>query len=271
MDEKNRWGTTRRWPLAIASTVFLIVYSWRVITNARGDYAFIADILIAAAWGLFIVDYLVKLGSAVGRWHWFRSHLGDLLIVVLPVLSLVRLARGITEGFEHRLSRAGALRTQILSYGLTAAAILIYLAALLALDIERDAPGSTIVNFGDALWWACVTATTTGYGDIIPVTPIGRMIAVALMFGGVAIAGVITATLASWVFERGAPTHEDSPSASPAQLQDLSDRLDALLARIEHANRAGEARASGERPSASAPAPAPAEAVRRPSHGRNTR
>lgn len=36
-------------------------------------------------------------------------------------------------------------------------------------------------SFGDALWWAVVTATTTGYGDMFPVTPGGRVVAVALM------------------------------------------------------------------------------------------
>ena len=36
-------------------------------------------------------------------------------------------------------------------------------------------------SFGDALWWAVVTATTTGYGDMFPVTPGGRVVAVVLM------------------------------------------------------------------------------------------
>ncbi len=52
---------------------------------------------------------------------------------------------------------------------------------------EHDHPGANITRLGDALWWAVVTITTVGYGDYYPVTTVGRIIAVIVMFSGIGI------------------------------------------------------------------------------------
>ena len=65
--------------------------------------------------------------------------------------------------------------------------------ALAVYAVERDAPGSRMNTFGDAIWWACVTLFTVGYGDIFPVTTPGRVYAVLVMLGGIAIIGVASA------------------------------------------------------------------------------
>ena len=75
-------------------------------------------------------------------------------------------------------------------------------AALAMLDAERQNPGANIRTFGDALWWALTTMSTIGYGDRYPTTPAGRFVAAALMLGGVALLGVVTAALASWFVDR---------------------------------------------------------------------
>ena len=56
--------------------------------------------------------------------------------------------------------------------------------------------------FGDSLWWAFTTMATVGYGDRYPTTSEGRLVAAALMVGGVALLGVVTAALASWFVDR---------------------------------------------------------------------
>ncbi len=57
--------------------------------------------------------------------------------------------------------------------------------------------GGGAVTFGDALWYAVVTMTSTGYGDVIPATLAGRLVGVMLMFGGLTVLSVVTATVAS--------------------------------------------------------------------------
>jgi voltage-gated potassium channel len=52
---------------------------------------------------------------------------------------------------------------------------------------EHEHQGANITKVGDALWWAVVTITTVGYGDYYPVTTVGRMIAVFIMFSGIGI------------------------------------------------------------------------------------
>ena len=52
------------------------------------------------------------------------------------------------------------------------------------------------------MWWAITTMTTVGYGDTYPTTLTGRVIAVFMMIGGIAILGTVTAAVASWLVER---------------------------------------------------------------------
>jgi voltage-gated potassium channel len=64
-----------------------------------------------------------------------------------------------------------------------------------------EPPDANISDFGEAIWWAVTTMTTVGYGDHYPVTAAGRLVALGLMVGGIALLGTVTATLASWIVE----------------------------------------------------------------------
>lgn len=113
-------------------------------------------------------------------------------------------------------------------------AILLVVSGGLALtDAERGQPGSTIDSVGDGLWWAVVTVTTVGYGDTYPVTTVGRIIAVGLMIGGIAVLGLVTATLASWLVERVTESNDAERAASRSQVAELGAELRELRALVE--------------------------------------
>ena len=57
---------------------------------------------------------------------------------------------------------------------------------------------ANVHNYFDSVWWAIVTMTTIGYGNIYPVTVAGRLIAIVLMFTGIGTLGLFTGAIASY-------------------------------------------------------------------------
>jgi voltage-gated potassium channel len=72
-----------------------------------------------------------------------------------------------------------------------------YLASVAEHYLERDAQPAIFGSIPSALWWAVVTMTTTGYGDVVPITPLGRMIAAVVMISGLGVFGLWTGILAT--------------------------------------------------------------------------
>jgi voltage-gated potassium channel len=195
------WRKYSEWPLAAAAVVFLVAYSIQVIENVPDRSSTVFDIIIWGTWALFVIDYIANLILAERRLHWFTHNLHAAAILALPMLRPLRLMRLLSVmQFSHRLA-GRRLRGRILTYAFASATLLVYAAALAALDAEQNVRGSTITNIGDALWWAASTITGTGYGDVVPVTFVGKLVGVGLMVGGLAIVGVIAASFASWMIE----------------------------------------------------------------------
>jgi voltage-gated potassium channel len=83
-------------------------------------------------------------------------------------------------------------------------------------------------GFGDSVWWAFVTTTTTGYGDLFPVTVAGRVIGVLTMFAGIIGIGVIVGRIAAVVIR----THDDFTHEEQVDLLEESDEQLRLLREI---------------------------------------
>lgn len=66
---------------------------------------------------------------------------------------------------------------------------------------EHNQPGSTILTPGDGYWWAIVSQTTTGYGDRIVTSLGGKLVAAGVMFSGITLLSLVTATIASFFVE----------------------------------------------------------------------
>mgnify|MGYP001050951979 CR=1 FL=1 len=224
----DRWQKLTYWPLIVASFAFIVAYSWQVIAELRGVPRIVTATVILVTWIIFVADYLVQLSLAPKKGSWFRKHLFALAVVIIPAFKPLRLLRVLTLLHPFGRSAGDALRARLMIYGFASALMVVYIAALSVLEAERASPDANITNFGDAVWWAFVTITTVGYGDFTPVTVAGRVVAVLLMLSGVAVLGITTATLASWVAERATAGHAEFQPATRAEVRELSAQLAAL-------------------------------------------
>jgi voltage-gated potassium channel len=75
--------------------------------------------------------------------------------------------------------------------------IILFLASAAMYVIERDAQPGPFGTLPAALWWAVVTLTTTGYGDAVPLTPLGHLLGAFVMICGIATFGLSTGILAT--------------------------------------------------------------------------
>ena len=226
------WRRYSEWPLVIAAVLFVIAYSIQVIGNISERDAGFIEITVWTTWALFLVDYLANLVLAPQRGKWFVRNLHELVILALPALRPLRLLRLVTLLKVLHGAAGNALRGRIVTYVLGSALLLTYAGALAVLDAEEKANGANITNFGHALWWALTTITTVGYGDHYPVTVLGRVVAAGLMVGGIAVLGVVTASVASWLIEQvTTETVAEVEAADAPMLAELA-RLSAQVERL---------------------------------------
>lgn len=217
----ERFERSTEWPLAAVAIAFLCLYSVQVLAQPRGFAAHAVDVGLWALYLVFVVDYLARLYLAAPRWKWFFRHLLDLALVALPFLRPLRLLSlaVVIESLQRAVGHT--VRGRIIAFTVCGSVAIVYAASLAMLQAERNAPAATIKNLGDALWWSITTVTTVGYGDLIPVTQTGRMVAVALMIGGITLLGVVTATLASWIIERVGEEDAAGQAATAVQIEEL--------------------------------------------------
>ena len=203
LTRQERWEQRTSVPLLVLAFVFLI--AWSIATLATNLPPGVWDVLIsivAFTWLLFVVDYVVQVALAKHRFRFILHHIPDLVAVVLPFLRpAVQLTHVRATPLLHWRTGTSE-RIRIVALAAAFALLYVYSISLAVFSAERDAVGTKMHSYGDALWWAFVTIFTVGYGDVYPVTPTGRVLAVLLMFGGLIIIGVATATVVSYLNER---------------------------------------------------------------------
>ena len=206
------------WICILASVTAVLLES---VTSIRLAYG---PILRTVEWGftvLFTIEYALRL-AAVGRpWRYATSFFGivDLLAILPTYLSLVvtgtqsllviRTLRLLRIFRVFKLARfVGAERLLRSAVRASARKIIVFLGAVLTLVliigammylIEGEENGFT--NIPQSIYWAIVTMTTVGYGDIAPQTVVGKLFASMVMIIGYGIiavpTGIVTVELAA--------------------------------------------------------------------------
>ncbi len=87
-------------------------------------------------------------------------------------------------------------------FALILAVVTLIILGAIGFAVTEPGEGDWLVRFSRGAWWALVTLTTVGYGDVVPVTTWGRLVAAGVIMGGVLSLSLITATVASVFIER---------------------------------------------------------------------
>lgn len=222
--------------LAVAMIPLLILPAVIDLTASAETTLVAIDYLI---WGVFTIDYVVRIVLAPARWRFIRTHPFDLLIVVLPLLRPLRIVRSarvlpllralrLASLLARSIQTArGILRRRGLNYVILIVLGVSLISAAVVREAERGVEGSNIGSFADALWWVATTVTTVGYGDRFPVSAAGRGVAVALMVMGISLLGVLTASIAAYFVES---ERSDRTDEVLTELKAINARLNVLEA-----------------------------------------
>ncbi|MFF5026504.1 potassium channel family protein [Streptomyces collinus] len=198
-----RWEQRTEIPLFVASLVFTAAYATRVLAEGLAPgWQDLCLFVMVVLWSVFIADYLVRWRLGGQRFLRFVStHVLHSVVVVLPLLRPLRIVP-LYEVVQRRQGEPRlSLYARVMSYTSISTLLLGFSGALAVFQQERGAPGTTILTFGDAVWWAAATLSTVGYGDVAPVTAGGRAIAIGMMACGLGLLGAVTGSFSSWLMQ----------------------------------------------------------------------
>lgn len=234
--------------LALISVILVLLGFAEMVDLDNPPYNII-DLLL---WGVFVVDYGWRFFLSKGKWRFIIENIFDLL-AILPLnaiftmfrlgrifrlarltklLKLTRLLRivGLTGKLEKKVSKL--LRTNGLLYILYLNFFIVLLGSSILSVVEEK-------SFSDSLWWALVTVTTVGYGDIVSVSLFGKWIAVLLMLVGIGTIGMLTSALTNF-FVKDNPDEQikldklqDELSSQRILLEKQSEKIEELHRMIQ--------------------------------------
>lgn len=234
--------------LTILSMFVVLVIFLPFVGRIENTIAYNLDGLFSL---IFLFDFLHLLYRAQDRKRYLkREGWLDLAgsIFLLPVLRLLRLARAwrvlrvarqmggraVLRQYRGHVAESAFWTTAL------AAILLLVTTALLIVPIESQSPDAQITNPVDALWWSLVTATTVGYGDMVPVTRGGRFLASTLMTIGVAFISILTSYFTSKIYlARGVEGAQEAKDVAVvnAKLEQIDRRLEKIETLLENQSK----------------------------------
>lgn len=199
----EKYKSKSTWPLSIFSLIYLYAFcALNLHLELAEKNKEVFNIISNVIWVIFILDYLTMLYLAENRKLFFKSHIFQLVVVLIPFLRVLRI------GFLMLLilEAIGKLRNRILIslpiFSFVTTVLFVIVGASAVYDAEYKIENANIKSRQDAFWWAAVTIFTVGYGDKYPITGEGRLFGVLLMLCGITIVGTVTATFAGWIISQ---------------------------------------------------------------------
>lgn len=212
----------------IISVVCVVLES---ISSFAYYFSTIFSVIDTIAVGIFSTEYLIRLYSCVENpkyQHWFKGRLGtakqgsniiDLLSILpffletllghlfdlrfLRVFRLMRLLKLMRYSDATKALISSAKKEwPVMKASLFIMLLLVLLSACLGYVFEHEAQPDKFENIPQSVYWAVITLASVGYGDIVPVTPMGRFITIILALVGIGIFAIPAAVLSSSLGEQ---------------------------------------------------------------------
>ena len=198
--------------LIVAILVSVLIVFLDSVPVLHDEWGGLLHVLEWVFTGFFVIEYVLRLWSIGNPWLYARSFFGivdlvsilptflalfipgahTLLVVrvlrVLRVFRVLRLSRYVGES-EVLLQALRQSRRKVTVFVITVLALVVIFGSIMYV-VEGEDGGFTSIP--KSMYWAIVTLTTVGYGDVSPVTPLGQLIASALMVLGYGIIAVPT-------------------------------------------------------------------------------
>ncbi|MDI2588888.1 ion transporter [Psychrobacillus sp. NEAU-3TGS] len=183
----------------------------------------------------FFIEYIIRLTIASDKGKFVKENIFD-LIAIIPLDAFFKVARLMRLVRLFRIMKVsktlqGIFKSGGLNYVFAFTLIVLTWGATSNFILEKG-HNQNINSFLDSIWWAVVTVSTVGYGDISPVTMGGRIIAGILMLVGIGLIGSITGSMAMY-FSNLERTVERDNKAIEENEDDFVPYITRRLAKID--------------------------------------
>lgn len=193
-----RWEKRSALPLALLALAYLGLWAVQVLSPINAEEWDVIEGIILLIWAVFIADFVIRLVLHTDKKHFLRNNIIELTALLLPAFRFLRVLRVITAiGILSRVVQT--IQGRVNLYIAMMLPMFVLAGSIGVLEAERDIPGATITNFGDAVWFIAESIFTIGYGDFFPLSWEGRVIAVVMMLGGYALLSVVAVNLAAYL------------------------------------------------------------------------
>ncbi len=235
--------------LLIAAVIVysIITFSLETFENLPVKVVAFLDVSEYFVVAIFTFEYLYRLYYSKKRLAFIFSFYGVIdLIAIIPfyltfmmdlrALRLIRMLRLIRllklvryNNAISRISQAFIKAKEELIISIFSLACVIYFAAFGIYQLEHEAQPDKFSNILDALWWAVATITTVGYGDVYPITIMGRLFTFVILIIGLGLiavpSGIIVASLLGTKSMQGEPLDDKSDDLGHNECKECTARL----------------------------------------------
>jgi len=228
-ERARRWARRLEWPMLVVALWIPVQWYLEEIGSLRPEVSRVFDFIV---WSAFVFETVLLTAMVHNKRRYLLHNWLNLAIIgagvfILwgydPVLAFLRALRlFLVVGILLRISRtlAHVLEQNNLGNTLAFAMFMIVLSGIIMWRIDPS-----VHSAWEGIWWALVTVSTVGYGDVVPASEGGRLFATLLILMGIVTLSILTANISAYLINRGEGDRIDKLGT---QLREISARLERI-------------------------------------------